>query len=75
MNDRQPDTPYEYSLTEMVGNYLTDDKGNIMCYGNMSETYRLIKYNSKFQEEQIKLLRVYMGGRHDLSHGTFEKTS
>lgn len=41
-DDRQPDSMYEYALTQIVGNYITDDEGNIICYGNMSRTYELM---------------------------------
>ena len=42
LDNRQPDSPIEYFLTRQVGNYLADENGNIICYGNMVETYRLL---------------------------------
>lgn len=48
LNNRQPDTPCEYQLTIMAGNYITDGNGKIICYGNMSTTYELLKNNEEY---------------------------
>lgn len=60
LNNRQPDTPYEYLLTEMVGNYIIDDSGSI-CYGNISDTYRLLeKYDGNKIREKMYISNFFI---------------